>query len=97
MLTKRSVCESAGKNAHELERLCDRVSAEAKVRGLTEEILNQILSAEPTAEEVAQSQANLKDLRSFGAEKREQAEQRGLTEADVHHLIPETRQPHPRR
>jgi len=83
--------------ADELDRLCDRIGAEAQTRGLTEEILNQILNEEPTAEEVAQSQANLKELRAFVAENRALAEQRGLTEADVPRLISETREERPGR
>jgi len=55
-------------NADELQRLCDRVSAQAQGRGLTEEILNQILNEGPTAEEVARNQANLKELRAVVAE-----------------------------
>jgi len=55
-------------NVDELKRLCDRIGAEAQRRGLTQEILNQILDEEPTAEELAQSRINLTERRAVVAE-----------------------------
>jgi hypothetical protein len=66
--------------------------AEAQARGLTEEILNEILNEELTAEEVALNRSRAQELMVWIAENRELAEQRGLTEADVPRLISETRE-----
>lgn len=53
---KNTVQPGAGKDEQEqirrrkideLDQLCDRVSAEARQKGLTEEILNQLLEEEP--------------------------------------------------
>lgn len=48
-------------------------------------------------EEAALRLLQLRDLRTFVAENRELAAQRGLTEADVPRLISETREERPRR
>jgi hypothetical protein len=57
-------------NIDEFERLCDRVGAEAKARGMTEEILNQILSDEPTEEEAAHNRVRAQELLAVVAKAR---------------------------
>ena len=78
-------------NIAELKSLCDRIAAEAEARGLTEEILNEILNEELTAEESAICKGRAQKMLTFVAENRQLAEQRGLTDADVPRLIAETR------
>jgi len=80
----------------ELEATLDRIGAEAQARGLTEEILNEILNEELTAEEVALNWSRAQELMAWVGENRELARQRGVTEADVSRLISETREGRPR-
>jgi hypothetical protein len=54
-------------------------------------------SVDEVLEEAALRLLQLRDLRSFVAENRELAEQRGLKEADVPRLIAETREERSRR
>jgi hypothetical protein len=54
-------------------------------------------SVDDLLEEAALRLLQLRELRSFVAENRKLAEQRGLTEADVPRLISETREQRPRR
>lgn len=54
-------------------------------------------SVDELLEEAALRLLQLRDLRTFVAENRELANQRGLTEADVPRLISETREERPRR
>ena len=54
--------QGRSRNPDEFEQFCDRVGAEAQARGLTEEILNQILNEIPTDEEAARSCVSAKDL-----------------------------------
>jgi hypothetical protein len=60
----------------EFERLCDCIGAEAQARGLTEQILNEILSEEPTAEEAVQNQARLQEFQAVIRETLKQRLQR---------------------
>lgn len=60
-----------------------RISAAARAEGK---------SIDDLLEEAALRLLQLRELRSFVAENRELAEQRGLTEADVPRLISETRE-----
>jgi prevent-host-death family protein len=91
-------------NIDELERTMDRMSAQAETRGMTEEILADVQTAraegksvDELLEEAALRLLQIRDLRSFVAENRELAGQRGLTESDVPRLISETRQERSRR
>jgi hypothetical protein len=54
-------------------------------------------SVDEVLEEAALRLLQLRDLRSFVAENRERAEQRGLTETDVPRLIAETRKERSKR
>jgi hypothetical protein len=54
-------------------------------------------SVDELLEEAALRLPRVRDLRTFVAENRELANQRGLTEADVPRLISETREERPRR
>ena len=53
----------------ELEATLDRIGAGAQARGLTEEILNEILNEKLTAEENAASQVRLQEFRAIVAER----------------------------
>jgi len=57
----------------ELQATLDRIGAEAEARGLTEEILNEILNEELTAEEVALNRSRAQELMAWVAENRELA------------------------
>jgi hypothetical protein len=67
--------------------LWSRMSAMAEAEGK---------SVDDLLEEAALRLLQLRELRSFVAENRELAEQRGLTEADVSRLISEIRRKRPR-
>ncbi len=51
-------------NVDEFKRLCDQIGAEAQARGVTEKILNEILSEEPTAEEVTQNRSRTQEFQA---------------------------------
>jgi hypothetical protein len=52
----------------ELEATLDQIGAEAQARGLTEEILSEILNEELTAEEVALNRSRAQELMAWVAE-----------------------------
>jgi hypothetical protein len=52
----------------ELEATLDQIGAEAQARGLTEEILSEILNEELTAEEVALNRCRAQELMAWVAE-----------------------------
>jgi hypothetical protein len=76
----------------ELEATLDRIGAEAQARGLTEEIMNEILNEKLSPEEESECRRRTQEVRAFVAENLGLAGKRGLTEADVPLLISDARE-----